>query len=179
MWHIFSSHPFNHLSSSTAVHTSNVSEKIREPGDLWSLMEWSVNIWHYSHSWPCCRRTGQCTMRFLWRLFDPLLLHQPHSNSNHQQINWLFDMGQVMKVRLSCYLVCYQMIAKPGNKTAAPSWPNPYLVQAQSSISVDFPYRESLTWKALPCHAIIICNHLKWVAHIPIHPFIRYSHVMI
>ena len=30
-------------------------------------------------------------------------------------------MGQVMKVQLSCYLV----LAKPGNKAATPSWPDP------------------------------------------------------
>ena len=35
-------------------------------------------------------------------------------------------MGQVTKVRLSCYLV---LIAKPGNKTAAPSWPDPYSIK--------------------------------------------------
>ena len=38
------------------------------------------------------------------------------------------DMGQVMELWLSCYLVCYQLIAKPGNKTAAVSWPGPYSV---------------------------------------------------
>ena len=30
--------------------------------------------------------------------------------------------GQAMKVRLSCY----HLIAKPGNKTAIPSWPDPF-----------------------------------------------------
>ena len=35
-------------------------------------------------------------------------------------------MGQVMKVWLSCYLVLLSMIEKPGNKRAAPSWPDPY-----------------------------------------------------
>ena len=28
-------------------------------------------------------------------------------------------MGQVTKLWLSCYWFCYQLIAKPGNKTAA------------------------------------------------------------
>ena len=31
------------------------------------------------------------------------------------------DMGQVMKVRQSCYLVLLSFDSKPGNKTAAPS----------------------------------------------------------
>ena len=35
-------------------------------------------------------------------------------------------MSEFTKVQLSRYLVCYQRIAKPGNKTAAPSWPGPY-----------------------------------------------------
>ena len=34
--------------------------------------------------------------------------------------------GRVMEVQMSCYLVCYQLIAKPGNKTAATPWPNIY-----------------------------------------------------
>ena len=33
----------------------------------------------------------------------------------------MYHMGQVMKLQLSC-----QMLAKPGNKTAAPSWTAPY-----------------------------------------------------
>ena len=32
-------------------------------------------------------------------------------------------MRQVKKVQMSCYLV---LIAKPSNKTAASSWPDPY-----------------------------------------------------
>ena len=36
----------------------------------------------------------------------------------------IYVYDQVMKVRLSCYLV---LLAKPGNKTAAPSCPDPYI----------------------------------------------------
>ena len=43
-------------------------------------------------------------------------------------------MGQVTKLWLSFYLV-YQLIAKPGNKTAAVSWPDPYNKKIMSSIS--------------------------------------------
>ena len=44
---------------------------------------------------------------------------------------YVYDLhvGQVAKVRLSCYLACYQMVVKPGNKTAAPSWPDPYVIK--------------------------------------------------
>ena len=41
----------------------------------------------------------------------------------HRQRDLAEQMGQVTKVRLSCYLVL--LSAKPGNKTAAPSWPGP------------------------------------------------------
>ena len=37
----------------------------------------------------------------------------------------LKDMGRVMELRLSCYLVLLaKLIAKPGKKTAAPPWPD-------------------------------------------------------
>ena len=35
-------------------------------------------------------------------------------------------MGQAVELWLSCYLVCYQLIAKQGNKTATVPWPDPY-----------------------------------------------------
>ena len=39
-------------------------------------------------------------------------------------------MGWVIEVQLSCYLVYYQLISKPGNKTAAPSSTTPYNMEA-------------------------------------------------
>ena len=38
-------------------------------------------------------------------------------------------MGQVRSRRCGCLVTwfCYQLIAKLGNKTAAPSWPDPYI----------------------------------------------------
>ena len=41
----------------------------------------------------------------------------------HMLVRWHLYMGQVTKLQLSCYLV---MLAKPGNKTATVSWPDPY-----------------------------------------------------
>ena len=35
-------------------------------------------------------------------------------------------MGQIMKLRLSCYVVLLSTEAKPGNKTAAVPLPDPY-----------------------------------------------------
>ena len=62
-------------------------------------------------------------------------------SSYHSSLIKGIGMGQVMKVQLSCYLAllvksrrcgylvtwfCYQLIAKPGNKTATPPQPDPY-----------------------------------------------------
>ena len=49
------------------------------------------------------------------------------------------SMGQVMKVKvqLSCYLFGYHLIANPGNKTDALSWPDPHM--AGSSITTVNP----------------------------------------
>ena len=41
-------------------------------------------------------------------------------------------MGQVTKVWQSCTWFCYQMIAKPGYKTAAPSWPDLFECSCQT-----------------------------------------------
>ena len=35
--------------------------------------------------------------------------------------------GQVTKLRLSCSWFCYQLIAKPGNKTTTVLWPDPHV----------------------------------------------------
>ena len=37
---------------------------------------------------------------------------------------WVKNMGRVTELRLSWF--CYQLIAKPGNKTATVPWPDPY-----------------------------------------------------
>ena len=36
----------------------------------------------------------------------------------------ILDMGRVMEVQLYVTWFCYQLIAKPGNKTVAPMWPD-------------------------------------------------------
>ena len=45
-------------------------------------------------------------------------------------ISWS-NMIWVRSQRCSCLVtwLCYQMIAKPGNKTAAPLWPDPYVIE--------------------------------------------------
>ena len=43
-------------------------------------------------------------------------------------------MGQVTKLGLSCYLVWHQLIAKPGDKTATVSWPDPYVKDDQFAL---------------------------------------------
>ena len=48
--------------------------------------------------------------------------------SRHSDIHYNDGyMGQVTKCGCLVTWFCYQMIAKPDNKTAAPSWPEPYI----------------------------------------------------
>ena len=42
-------------------------------------------------------------------------------------ISYSLNMGQVTKLWLSCYLVLLSTDSKTGNKTAAVSWPDPYI----------------------------------------------------
>ena len=50
-----------------------------------------------------------------WEWFDgPFLIH---------------DMGQVSNCGCLVTWFCYQLIAKPGNKTATVPWPDPYVTQ--------------------------------------------------
>ena len=50
---------------------------------------------------------------------------------------------------------CYQLIAKPGNKTAAVSWPDPYLHYFCSRL-----IHKNRTWWDRFCHRRLIC--LEW-----------------
>ena len=49
-------------------------------------------------------------------------------------------MGQVTELWLSFTLFGYQLIAKPGNKTAAVSWPDPYNSEFIPDIMYDTPF---------------------------------------
>ena len=76
-------------------------------------LEWRWVIWpEYSYKHvrePYIHHNGRvlqldkCTARFIYEWY----------------------VGQVTKVRLSCYLVLLSLITKPGNKAAASSWPDP------------------------------------------------------
>ena len=59
-------------------------------------------------------------------------------------------MGQVTELRLSCYLV--QLIAKPGNKTAAVWWPDPYNINMIN-------FLKKYPWKTTP-HRSPILGHV-------------------
>ena len=67
------------------------------------------------------------------------------------------DMGQVMELWLSCYLVCYQLIAKPGNKTAAVSWPGPYSIDIHIATNTFF-----LVWIKALSAKIVNMALIKW-----------------
>ena len=81
-------------------------------------------------TWFCYQliaKPGNKTATPLW--VDPLLLW--HSSFKHiENIYYYKYMGQAMKGWLSYYLVLLsltQLAAKPGNKTATPSWPDALL----------------------------------------------------
>ena len=48
-------------------------------------------------------------------------------------------IGQITKVRLSYYQVCYHLIADPGNKTAAPSLSDSYFKSYVVSVPIPVP----------------------------------------
>ena len=56
------------------------------------------------------------------------------------KMNWIWILQFSIKIiwvrsqRCGCLVTwfCYQMIAKPGNKTATPSWPDPYMIKRQN-----------------------------------------------
>ena len=62
-------------------------------------------------------------------------------------------MGQVTELRLFCYRFCYQLIAKPGNKTAAVPWLDPYNV-ATKKIDI---YEEYIDHVSVECD--FLCQH--------------------
>ena len=71
--------------------------------------------------------------------------------------------------RCSCLVTwfCYQLIAKPGNKTAAPSWPDPYAVGFIYPGKARFSF--TYYWEVLRCVQIIedimmvvfVCLHIQ------------------
>ena len=62
-----------------------------------------------------------------------LLIHWSYQSlvSSHQCLVLKIYMGQVTKLRLSCYLVLLSIDRKPGNKTATVSLPDPYPMPPQ------------------------------------------------
>ena len=63
-------------------------------------------------------------------------------------------MGEVTKLPLSCYLVLYQLIAKPGNKTAIVLWPDPHVFVVFCNVLV------------IQCSAAVTLNSSQQVPHI-------------
>ena len=107
------------------------SEQAKNTGEpLFNVIFFSTNT-HKRHPVLCPYRQGmEC-------IFVSLLLHLYRAivivvSYVILCYNWPFYiefylfMGQVMKVGLSCYLVLLSVDSKTGNKTSAPSWPDPY-----------------------------------------------------
>ena len=82
-------------------------------------MKTPIVLTQWSHT---KQKTGSPLVQVLPCCFYSLI-----SQTNAVQIH--HHMGQVVKVPLSCYLVLlsnHSIIARPGNKTAAPLWPDSY-----------------------------------------------------
>ena len=79
--------------------------------------------------WPWDIRLALSLRPVVWRL----------------QVWFFFSLIWARSRRCGCLVTwfCYQMIAKPCNKTAAPSWPNPYLYR-KSLFSVKFSHEFSV-----------------------------------
>ena len=72
-----------------------------------------------------------CVMMLCWLV----LMNVKYSSSVHGSAFVMFWQGQFLSIqirswRCDCLFTwfCYQMIAKPGNKVAAPLWPGPYIL---------------------------------------------------
>ena len=71
---------------------------------------------------------------------------------------------------------CYQLIAKPGNKTATPSWPDPYIVIQQNeyeivacNISAVLPRSECVKnivniYRSCPSRSLTFCGSVWYIA---------------
>ena len=55
-----------------------------------------------------------------------VLLELIKPNTEHYWCRWCLYMGQVTNCGCLVTWFCYQLIAKPGNKTATVLWPDPY-----------------------------------------------------
>ena len=68
------------------------------------------------------------TTASIYLMCETLSVPQLESSMSWNHHN-LHDMGYIRSRRWGCLVTwfCYQMIAKPGNKTAAPSWPDSYV----------------------------------------------------
>ena len=57
-------------------------------------------------------------------LESPLPMHSKYHSFAHSHNTSLYGSGHESVAVVTWF--CYHLIAKPGNKTAAPSWPDPY-----------------------------------------------------
>ena len=55
---------------------------------------------------------------------------------------------------------CYQLIAKPGNKTAAVPWPDPYVI---ASCNIQSVYDRELLSRKASCHRTVILDSFLWL----------------
>ena len=76
-------------------------------------------------------------------------------------------MGQVTKLRLSFYLVLLSSDSKPGNKTAAVSWPDPNATLKRDINHTSYEHTSSAMPPAIT-YAGLVKNHLSTYMYINI-----------
>ena len=80
----------------------------------------------------------------------------------------IFSNKWVRSRRCGCFVTwfCYQLIAKPGNKTAAPSWPDPNILDACNLFNSRL-FTKLFSLKKLPCRYKPYCNCSmeRWICY--------------
>ena len=74
--------------------------------------------------------------------------HVPIVNYHQHRMGAQFSCIWVRSRRCGCLVTwfCYHLIAKPGNKTAAPSWPDPYIISWDKAAHLSTPRTIKLPW---------------------------------
>ena len=78
-------------------------------------------------SWNLTMHSFSWNTRISCSIIDNMItFHKTSAFVVQQKCCQIVHMGQVTKLRLSCYLVLLSIDSKPGNKTATVLWPDPY-----------------------------------------------------
>ena len=131
---------------SSVIVTSQHRNSFRVTGPLWGEWipltkgQWCIALmFSLLLAWIFCWTNNQIEMLVIWDTVGLMWHHcnelylDHHMNHINQQPYRVTTTKQICvgSWRWSCLVnwFCYQLIAKPGNKTAAPPWPDPQCAQ--------------------------------------------------